>query len=127
MHEFTSVDWFHITGRGWAASVREPFPGTREDWEPWEWAGKKTVVKIDGHDYLVKGVETFLNPRSPDRPYTGSFAILVGKDEINLLRHIKHFHEDLILRGLESQDIPMMRQALKTWLEIMNRINGLNK
>jgi hypothetical protein len=76
MREFHAGDWFQITGRGWAAAfTADQFP--EDIWDPSQLNGE--TVLIDRIEYVVKAVERNLIYISPERPYRGSFGILVGE------------------------------------------------
>lgn len=71
MMEFHAEDWYHITGRGWAATCKNP-----DRINPRPLVGQE--VLIDGTRYLIKGVETFAV--HDDHPAVrGPFSLLVGE------------------------------------------------
>lgn len=77
MYEFQSVDWFTITGRGEAASIREKWSESGDRYSPQVLTNE--TVKIDGKEYVVKGVEMFMIMCNREQPYRTHFALLVDK------------------------------------------------
>jgi hypothetical protein len=67
-----SDGWFSLKGRGLVFTFTgDKVPDNMH--HPREYLNKR--VTIDGHDYIVKGVETF--PINDHQPYRKSFGLLV--------------------------------------------------
>jgi hypothetical protein len=66
-----AATWTLLKDRGWIASFIRP---PKDVHDPVQLMGQ--VVRIDGHDHLVKGVETFAITRDDEHPYQLPFSIL---------------------------------------------------
>lgn len=74
MREFTSSDSFIIKGRGRVYIITgNQFP--EEFWNPNQLVGE--LIKINGQEYKVRGVEAYKIHISPEHPYRLGFGILV--------------------------------------------------
>lgn len=49
-------------------------------WEPWDLGSRE--INFDGHRFKCVGCEAFLNMRSPESPYRGSFALAFKVEEL---------------------------------------------
>lgn len=76
MYKFHAEEWFEIKKRGPVACIDGQWLIDHpEIYDPDTLRGQ--TVDIDGKTYIVRGVETFLIPRSKERPYSNDFSLLV--------------------------------------------------